>query len=78
MRLRTPKAGGPYEMHIQGSTSLTIMDVLVGEVWLGSGQSNMAFTVSKKVASYAGMLDEDKEIADANQTGVPPALPGWQ
>ena len=37
-----------------------------GEDWVGSGQSNMAFPISKKVASYAGMLDEDKEIAAAN------------
>jgi sialate O-acetylesterase len=66
LRLRKLKAGGPYEMRIQGTNSLTIHDVLVGEVWLGSGQSNMAFTVSKKVAPYAGMLDEDKEIAAAN------------
>jgi sialate O-acetylesterase len=66
LRLRKLKAGGPYEIQIQGTNSLTIHDVLVGEVWLGSGQSNMAFTVSKKVAPYAGMLDEDKEIAAAN------------
>jgi sialate O-acetylesterase len=66
LRLRKLKAGGPYEMRIQGTNALTIHDVLVGEVWLGSGQSNMAFTVSKKAAYYAGMLDEDKEIASAN------------
>ena len=66
VRLRNLKAGGPYEMRIQGSNSITIKDVLIGEVWLGSGQSNMVFTVSKKAASFAGMLEEDKEIADAN------------
>jgi len=59
------EAGGPYEMQIQAGTRLR-EDVLVGEVWVGSGQSNMAFTVSKKVASYAGMLDEEKEITAAN------------
>jgi len=66
LRLRNLKVGGPYQMQIQGKNTLTIKDVLVGEVWLGSGQSNMAFTVSKKVASYAGMQDEEKEIAAAN------------
>jgi sialate O-acetylesterase len=66
LRLPKLKTGGPYEMQIQGTNVLTIHDVLVGEVWLGSGQSNMAFTVSKKVAYYAGMLDEEKEIAAAN------------
>ncbi len=37
------QAGGPYEMSIQGSSSVEIEDVLVGEVWVGSGQSNMEF-----------------------------------
>ena len=64
-RLRRLKAGGPYEMHIQGTNLLIVRDILVGEVWVGSGQSNMVFTVSKKAASFAGMLDEDKEIAAA-------------
>ncbi len=69
VRLPTLKSGGPFEMTIAGGAgepSLTIHDVLVGEVWLASGQSNMQFTVSKAHASYAGMLDEDKEIAAAN------------
>ncbi len=35
------KAGGPYELMVQGSTSVTLNDVWVGEVWVASGQSNM-------------------------------------
>src|ERR1035441_2626333 len=66
VRLADLKPGGPYEMTIAGANTITIRDVLVGEVWLGSGQSNMAFTVSRKVASYAGLVDEDKVIAAAN------------
>lgn len=53
-------------MTITGNNSIAINDVLVGEVWLGSGQSNMAFTVSKKSASYAGVSNEEREVAEAN------------
>ena len=34
-------AGGPFELRIKGSNSLTFKNVLVGEVWVCSGQSNM-------------------------------------
>lgn len=38
-------AGGPHVLTIKGANTLTISDVLVGDVWLCSGQSNMAMTV---------------------------------
>lgn len=37
----------PATLTVQGSNTLTIHDVLIGEVWLGSGQSNMEWPVSK-------------------------------
>lgn len=40
-------SGGPHELVIKAKNTITIADVLVGEVWLGSGQSNMAMTVSR-------------------------------
>jgi len=66
VRLKSLKPGGPFRMTIAGNNTIVINDVLVGEVWLGSGQSNMAFTVSKKKSSYAGLVDEEREIAEAN------------
>ena len=39
--------GAPATMSVSGRNRITIHDVLVGEVWLGSGQSNMAMTVSR-------------------------------
>lgn len=39
-------AGGPHTLEVKGKNAITIKDVLVGEVWLGSGQSNMAMRVS--------------------------------
>jgi sialate O-acetylesterase len=38
--------GGPYEMVISGTNTVTFDNVLIGEVWICSGQSNMEFTVS--------------------------------
>ena len=51
---------------VAGKNTLTLHDVLVGEVWLGSGQSNMDFSVSKKVKYFAGVDREEQEIAAAN------------
>ena len=41
VRLNALPAGGPYTMTISGENTVTISDVLVGEVWVCSGQSNM-------------------------------------
>ena len=42
MDISTPGAGGPFEIQvIAADTTIQIKDVLIGEVWLGSGQSNM-------------------------------------
>ncbi len=41
-KLKTPEAGGPYELTIKGKDSvITFKNVLIGEVWVCSGQSNM-------------------------------------
>ena len=52
-------AGGPHVLTVKGVNSLTIDDVLVGEVWLCSGQSNMAMAVS-------GAMNYEQEQAAAN------------
>ena len=39
----TPKAGGPYSITIKGNNTITLSNVLIGEVWVCSGQSNMEF-----------------------------------
>jgi sialate O-acetylesterase len=53
------KAGGPHSIMVSGSQTRTIDDVLVGEVWFCSGQSNMAWVVTN--SKNAG-----KEIPAAN------------
>jgi sialate O-acetylesterase len=45
VKLKPLKAGGPFEMTVKGNNTITLTDVLVGEVWLCGGQSNMAMRV---------------------------------
>ena len=45
----TPAAGGPYTISFAGYNTVTIEDVLIGEVWLCGGQSNMEFSANKGI-----------------------------
>lgn len=47
VRLSPLKAGGPFTMTIAGKNTVTVTNVLVGEVWLCSGQSNMEFPLGR-------------------------------
>ena len=47
VRLSPMKAGGPHEMTITGKNTVKIGNVMVGEVWLCSGQSNMNMEVGE-------------------------------
>lgn len=43
VKLKALKEGGPFEMTIKGENTVVIKNILIGEVWLCSGQSNMGF-----------------------------------
>jgi sialate O-acetylesterase len=66
VRLDPLQPGGPTQMTIAGKNTITINDVLIGEVWLGSGQSNMEFSVSKTAKRFAGVNNEEAEIKAAD------------
>ena len=55
------KKGGPYVMRVSdGLENLTVKDVLFGEVWLASGQSNMGVNVGKSNGAEAGLQLADQ------------------
>lgn len=60
VKLGTPKAGGPFTLSIN---ELEIKNVLIGEVWICSGQSNMQWSVSQSINSEA-------EIAAGNYPDI--------
>ncbi len=59
LKVDVPKAGGPYEMTLAGKNTITLRNILCGEVWVCSGQSNMEMGVQ---AAANGV----QEVAAAN------------
>ncbi len=61
----TPAAGGPFQVTVRsGAREVVLDDVLVGDVWLGSGQSNMEMALGK--ASWSqGAIDWERDVAAA-------------
>ena len=57
LNLNAEKEGGPFELTIIGKNKIIIKNVLVGEVWICSGQSNMEFPVARTI-------NAKNEIAD--------------
>ena len=63
--LQPLKAGGPDELTISGKNTITIRNVLVGEVWVCSGQSNMEMPIAKTQPWYTGIANFEAEIESA-------------
>ena len=65
INLRSPQSGGPYQLTIDdGHKQIQFKDVLLGEVWLCGGQSNMEWTLGPGVGP--GILNWEAEVAAAN------------
>ncbi|MEP7251476.1 MAG: sialate O-acetylesterase [Ginsengibacter sp.] len=64
INVQTPGAGGPHSVTISGSNKIIIEDVLIGEVWLCSGQSNMEMSYSWGIKRY------DDDIKNANNKSI--------
>jgi sialate O-acetylesterase len=57
-------AGGPHQLEISGYQNLSYEDVLMGDVWLASGQSNMQWSLEWEVDNY------EEEIAAADHPNL--------
>jgi sialate O-acetylesterase len=49
-------AGGPYEMEIEGGEKIVLHDILIGDVWICSGQSNMQLPMERVKDKYADIV----------------------
>ncbi|MEO8819469.1 MAG: sialate O-acetylesterase, partial [Ginsengibacter sp.] len=62
--LPTPKAGGPYQITVIGDSIITIQNVLIGDIWICTGQSNMEFSADWHKNYYK------EEVANANHPEI--------
>jgi sialate O-acetylesterase len=58
-------AGSPAEMRVAGKNILIVKNIVVGDVWLASGQSNMQFPMAEE-GGFGGVANSEWEIAAAN------------
>ena len=56
LKLNPVKAGGPFEMKIVGTNTILIKNILMGDVWLCSGQSNMEYELYKSAEKYSNEI----------------------
>ena len=73
------KAGGPFTLEVSsGGETRVFQDVLIGEVWLCSGQSNMDFTLaSTEKRSFSGVRDWQQEVSSANHPNLRMFTADW-
>lgn len=68
VKLTTPQAGGPYTVTIEGSEKVVLKNVLIGEVWICSGQSNMEMPL--KGFKNQPIIGSEEAIANAKNNNI--------
>jgi len=64
VKLKTPAAGGPFTVNIKSNEELTLKNVMIGEVWICSGQSNMEWSADHN------LMNAQEEIKNANYPDI--------
>ncbi len=62
--ISTPKAGGPYEIVIKGHNEIVLKNILIGEVWICSGQSNM------EMSANWGINNGDEAVKESQNSSI--------
>jgi sialate O-acetylesterase len=64
VKLKTPSAGGPYTVSIKSTDEVILKNVMIGEVWICSGQSNMEWSADHN------LLNAEEEVKNANNSNI--------
>lgn len=64
IKVTTPSAGGPHEVTVSGSNTILLKDVMIGEVWVCSGQSNMEWS------GHHGLQQSKEEAPKATDKNI--------
>ncbi len=64
INIATPIAGGPYQIKLKGNNNIVLQNILIGEVWVCSGQSNM------EMCEKWGLPDVKAELPTANNPNI--------
>jgi sialate O-acetylesterase len=66
--IKTTEAGGPYTLKVNGSEIITINDILLGEVWLCGGQSNMSMSLDGGPGQH--LENSNNDILNSNNPNL--------
>ncbi|MET4082547.1 hypothetical protein ABIB40_002507 [Pedobacter sp. UYP30] len=67
LNVQTPSAGGPFDIKISDGNAITLHDVLIGEVWICSGQSNMEMAMR---GNSSPILNANQIILNADNDNI--------
>jgi sialate O-acetylesterase len=70
MNLPPGSAGGPYQLVVEGKNTIRLNDVLVGDVWVASGQSNMEVPMKQTPPWSTSIRNMQEELATANHPQI--------